>query len=103
MIWSLLPLSYFLVVGRQLGRQHQLDSPDALNRIIRARIPKKRMLASDKWDGVDESTRDLTLWDLVTLLEEHLRLNQILRSVVGKETEKPGLAEATSDNELESA
>ena len=48
----------------ELEKKRHLDSPDTLNRIIRASIPfiakrwsKKRLDHEDKWDGVDADER----------------------------------------------
>ena len=80
----------FQIVGFELDRQRHLDSPDVLNRIIRARVPfvakrwaKKRMEKGDRWNDVSDDDRDLTFKDLVGLLESQLRFADTYRSVVG--------------------
>ena len=99
----LINLRKFYVTSVKLDKQKHLDSPDTINRIIRARVPflskrwtKKRVEHNEKWDGRDENESDLKFADLIAIMEQHLKFQDTLKSVMGPTPKKEKNAPTTA-------
>ena len=109
----LIELEKFDLYATKTNRRKLLDNAETMNRIIRKRLPNsvgrwanKTNKKARKWDGVNETDKDMTFGDLIKFVSEQVTYTETLRIVSGKEKEKskpPVAPPSKSLNNLNSA
>ena len=76
-----------------------LNSTDTINRIIRTRVPwaakrwcKKRQSINNNWNGEPDKLQDLSLNDLLTILDAQVEFGSYVDATLGKKENKPPVA-----------